>query len=84
MQHLRGVTGLTPGVTVWQKSQIWNLPPAERETITTLIDTAGVRSGKAQGLPGAITSVVRVGCFLFMHLGASPPAPLLETPPPHD
>ena len=69
MKHQNGVAGLGPGVSVWSKSSIGSLPQVDRQTITELIDTAGVRSGRAQGLPGAITSVVRTfisgrRCFL--------------------
>jgi hypothetical protein len=60
MEHPWGVTGLTPGVTPWTKESISRLHPDERQALTALIDEAGVRSGRAQGLPCAITSVVRL------------------------
>jgi len=60
MQHPRGIRGLVPGgVSVWTREQIVRLPPEEYRAMSALIDEAGVRSARAQGLPAPITSTVR-------------------------
>lgn len=59
MEHPGGVTGLTPGVTVWTAETIAALPPGERQTMAALVDEAGALSARAQALPTAITSTVR-------------------------
>ncbi|ACO65971.1 predicted protein, partial [Micromonas commoda] len=61
MQHPRGVAGLTPGgVSVWTRDAIVRLPPDEYRAISALIDEAGARSARAQGLPAPITSTDRL------------------------
>ena len=47
------------GVSVWTREQIVRLPPEEYRAMSALIDEAGVRSARAQGLPAPITSTVR-------------------------
>ena len=60
MQHPRGVAGLTPGGgSVWTRDAIVRLPTDEYRAISALIDEAGARSARAQGLPAPITSTVR-------------------------
>ena len=59
MQHPRGVAGLTPGVTAWTREKIAALSREEFRAMQALVDEAGVRSARAQGLPNPITSVVR-------------------------
>ena len=59
MERPGGVTGLTPGVTVWTAETIAALPPGERQTMAALVDEAGALSARAQALPTAITSTVR-------------------------
>ena len=76
MQHPRGVAGLTPGVTAWTREKIAALSREEFRAMQALVDEAGVRSARAQGLPNPITSVVRARRrALSNHRGAvlSPP-----------
>ena len=44
---------------MWTRDAIVRLPPDEYRAISALIDEAGARSARAQGLPAPITSTVR-------------------------
>ena len=86
MQHPRGIRGLVPGgVSVWTREQIVHLPPEEYRAMSALIDEAGVRSARAQGLPAPITSTVRKtskqknGTRWMIHSSLTPPVPTRPT-----
>ena len=82
MQHPRGVAGLTPGVTAWTREKIAALSREEFRAMQALVDEAGVRSARAQGLPNPITSVVRARRRrLSNHRGAVLRPPRHRAPP---